>query len=153
MIVYHGTTEVIENPDVNYSKKYLDFGKEQFYTAAEAWLEYRKDKKFIDKFQYGSSTASAEEVLKYLFLDFLSVMNFEVNYKFTPLYFSGSISKLSEEKLKEIDELAILMLDIDENFYKLKEIYDINPKYRMLLSPLVGASNFELLIKNKNYNV
>lgn len=133
--------------------EYLDFGKEQFYTAAEAWLEYRKDKKFIDKFQYGSSTASAEEVLKYLFLDFLSVMNFEVNYKFTPLYFSGSISKLSEEKLKEIDELAILMLDIDENFYKLKEIYDINPKYRMLLSPLVGASNFELLIKNKNYNV
>jgi len=26
MIVYHGTTEVIEHPDVNHSKKYLDFG-------------------------------------------------------------------------------------------------------------------------------
>ena len=25
MIVYHGTTEIIENPDVNHSKKYLDF--------------------------------------------------------------------------------------------------------------------------------
>ena len=27
MIVYHGTTEIIEKPDVKHSKKYLDFGK------------------------------------------------------------------------------------------------------------------------------
>lgn len=27
MIVYHGTTVQIENPDVSHSKKYLDFGK------------------------------------------------------------------------------------------------------------------------------
>lgn len=27
MIVYHGTTERIEVPDVKFSKKYLDFGK------------------------------------------------------------------------------------------------------------------------------
>ncbi len=26
MIVYHGTTEIIERPDVVHSKKYLDFG-------------------------------------------------------------------------------------------------------------------------------
>ena len=26
MIVYHGTTEIIKNPDVYHSKKYLDFG-------------------------------------------------------------------------------------------------------------------------------
>ena len=26
MIVYHGTTEIIERPDVNHSKDYLDFG-------------------------------------------------------------------------------------------------------------------------------
>lgn len=35
MIVYHGTTEVIENPDVNYSKKYLDFGKGFYLTTYE----------------------------------------------------------------------------------------------------------------------
>ena len=27
MIVYHGSTEVIKNPDVVHSKKYLDFGR------------------------------------------------------------------------------------------------------------------------------
>ena len=27
MIVYHGSTEIIKNPDVVHSKKYLDFGR------------------------------------------------------------------------------------------------------------------------------
>lgn len=35
MIVYHGTTEVIENPDVKHSKKYLDFGKGFYLTTYE----------------------------------------------------------------------------------------------------------------------
>lgn len=28
MIVYHGSTEIIKNPDIVHSKKYLDFGRE-----------------------------------------------------------------------------------------------------------------------------
>lgn len=36
MIVYHGTTEIIENPDVKHSKKYLDFGKGFYLTTFEA---------------------------------------------------------------------------------------------------------------------
>ena len=35
MIVYHGTTEIVENPDVNHSKKYLDFGKGFYLTTYE----------------------------------------------------------------------------------------------------------------------
>lgn len=35
MIVYHGTTEVIERPDVKHSKKYLDFGKGFYLTTFE----------------------------------------------------------------------------------------------------------------------
>lgn len=35
MIVYHGTTEIIEMPDVNHSKKYLDFGKGFYLTTYE----------------------------------------------------------------------------------------------------------------------
>lgn len=35
MIVYHGTTEVIEKPDIKYSKKYLDFGKGFYLTTFE----------------------------------------------------------------------------------------------------------------------
>ena len=35
MIVYHGTTEVIEKPDVKHSKRYLDFGKGFYLTTFE----------------------------------------------------------------------------------------------------------------------
>lgn len=35
MIVYHGTTEIIKNPDVKYSKTYLDFGKGFYMTTYE----------------------------------------------------------------------------------------------------------------------
>ena len=131
--------------------EYLDFGKEQFYTAAEAWIEYRKNKKFINNFQYGSSKALAKEVLKYLFLDFLSVMNFEVNYKFFPMAFNKSFDKLSDIELNEIDNLAKLMLNVDANFDDIKYFYDNNPKYRMLTSPLVDNDNFDSLIRKYNY--
>ena len=35
MIVYHGTTEIIEKPDTKHSKKYLDFGKGFYLTTYE----------------------------------------------------------------------------------------------------------------------
>ena len=35
MIVYNGTTEVIDQPDVKHSKKYLDFGKGFYLTTFE----------------------------------------------------------------------------------------------------------------------
>ena len=35
MIVYHGSTEIIERPDVMHSKKYLDFGQGFYLTTFE----------------------------------------------------------------------------------------------------------------------
>ena len=35
MIVYHGTTEILERPDVKHSKRYLDFGKGFYLTSFE----------------------------------------------------------------------------------------------------------------------
>ena len=32
MILFHGITEIIEKPDVSFSKSYLDFGK-RFYSS------------------------------------------------------------------------------------------------------------------------
>lgn len=36
MIVYHGSTEIIKNPDVLHSKKYLDFGTGFYLTTFES---------------------------------------------------------------------------------------------------------------------
>ena len=35
MIVYHGSTEIVNQPDVSYSKRYLDFGKGFYLTTFE----------------------------------------------------------------------------------------------------------------------
>ena len=44
MILFHGTTEIIEKPDVSFSKSYLDFGKGFYLTTyqkqAEKWLDF-----------------------------------------------------------------------------------------------------------------
>lgn len=54
MIVYHGTTEVIQLPDVKHSKKYLDFGTGFYLTTykeqAQKWAVrkgMRQEKKAI----------------------------------------------------------------------------------------------------------
>lgn len=43
MIVYHGSTEIIKNPDVVHSKKYLDFGR-GFYIMEKLGSDPRKKK-------------------------------------------------------------------------------------------------------------
>ncbi len=35
MIVYHGSSEIIEKPDIKFSKKYLDFGRGFYLTSFE----------------------------------------------------------------------------------------------------------------------
>lgn len=132
---------------------YLDFGSEYFCSAAQAWLNYRTNKDFVKTLVNGSSPATANNILNYLFFDLFAVMNYEVNYKFVPFAFDKPIEKLTKKELKELDELATLMLDVDKNFDRLKEIYDNTPKYRMLGSPLVDKINFKSLIKAKSYKL
>lgn len=45
---------------------------------------------------------------------------------------------LSDEELKELDELAELMLNPNENFDKLLEIWNINTKFRIMQGALNG---------------
>lgn len=86
-----------------------------------------------------------------LFYDFHALMNDEISYRFFPPFISNNdkFNKLTEKDLTELDKLANLMLDPDKNFYKLKDIFDNNKKYRVLNSPLVGdANHLELDINN-----
>lgn len=47
MIVYHGTTEIVKNPDVDHSYRQLDFGKGFYVTTvqkqAERWARRKAD--------------------------------------------------------------------------------------------------------------
>lgn len=144
-------------PDPLYKKnkiaeEYLDFGKDQFYTASQMWQMYRKNPQVIKSLKYGSNDCRPEQILKYLFLDFWAVMNTEYNYNFVPLAYDKGIESFSKKELAEIDNLAKLMTDVDKNFGQLQKLYN-TPKYRMVVSPLVGADNYQALIKNKKYSI
>ena len=130
--------------------QYMDFGKDQFYSAVDMWLMYRKDPSCLKSLEYGSNATKPEEVLKYLFLDFWAVMNMEYNYKFRPVAFDKKVNKMTDAELKDVDNLAKLMRNVDKNFEKLHKLYNM-PKYRLTVSPLVGKDNYKLLKKVKKY--
>lgn len=132
--------------------EYLDFGKDQFYSAADVWQMIRKDKSFVQKLQYGSIDATAEDVLKYLFLDFWAVMNVEYNYKFRPVAFDKKVSELTPAELTKVDKLAELMQNVGKNFDKLQKMFN-EPEFRLTTSPLVDRSDYDLLIRHKNIKI
>ena len=72
MIVYHGTTEIIEKPDVAHSKRYLDFGKGFYLTTyeeqAKKWAirkGLRRETKAIVNFYELKDDLSAYRVLSF----------------------------------------------------------------------------------------
>lgn len=50
MIVYHGTTLTIKEPDVEHSKRYLDFGKAFYVTSFRVQAERWAKRKYLRQF-------------------------------------------------------------------------------------------------------
>ena len=53
-----------------------------------------------------------------------------------PKYIQDKNFELSEEEYKELDNLASLMLNPNENFSKLQEIWNNVPKFRIMSGAL-----------------
>lgn len=144
------------SPDSHYCKNgiatgYLDMQPQHYYTGAQAWQKYRQDNTFVNKLDYGSGSATPNNILEYLFFDFFNVMGCELTYTFMPIAFNKNIENLTSQQLKFVDNLAELMLDIDKNFAKLQHIWQTEPSVRMIGSPLVGADNYQALIDKNKY--
>lgn len=67
-----------------------------------------------------------------LFFDFHSLMNDEIIFLHLPKYIQDKNFELSEEEYQELDELATLMLEPNINFSKIKEIWENQPKFRVM---------------------
>jgi len=133
------------------SEEYLDIKENQFYTAAKAWIEFRKDNNFIKDFRVLSENVDAYLLVQNIFLDFFALFNLEYHYYSMPIAFDKK--SYTEADFTELDALAKLMLEPNKNFEKLKEIFEKTPKFRMLTSPLVRKTAFEELIKTKKYKI
>jgi hypothetical protein len=65
-------------------------------------------------------------------------MGSEIIYLHGPKYLNiGEFDKIGENDLQELDTLARLMQEPDDNFEKLKEIYESNKKLRLLSGALL----------------
>ena len=118
----------------------LDIPRNKFIFGAEAYLGLRKGKYNDNEIYYTSSpkTIGIKATLHGLFYDFHCLMNDEIIFLHLPKYILDKNLNLTEDELKELDGLATLMLEPDNNFGKLREIWNDEPKYRIMSGGLNG---------------
>ena len=118
----------------------IDVPKEKFITAAESWKAIRKKVlspkyRIVDSSGYEGLKASWLQLMN----DFNCLMNNEKSFLFQPKYmyeFKNNqyiIREFTYDELLELDKLADLMLDCDNNIDELYKIYNTEYKFRVLL--------------------
>lgn len=138
-----------DEEDLGYDQ--YDIPTDAYDWSAQAWLDIRSGRKDGKKFIYadGLGTNSLKAVIRGIFYDFHALMNNEISYKFQPNYIENKFDSLCEEDFIEIDELAILLLDPDDNFDKLQNLWETKRKYRIINSPLVGDWDNQFILNEK----
>ena len=115
-----------------------DMPREKFIFGAEAYLGMRNGKYKTEEIYYASepATLGLKASIRGLFYDFHSLMNDEIIFLHLPKYIQDKDFTLSEEEYKELDNLAELLLNPDENFDKLLEIWNNKTKFRIMSGAL-----------------
>lgn len=111
---------------------------DRFIFGANSYLGLRENSIKHESILYASDpvTLGMKAALRGLFYDFHALMNNEIIFLHVPRYIKEKDFELSEEEYQELDDLARLMLNPNENFIKLKEIWESTPKYIMLSGAL-----------------
>ena len=117
-----------------------DIPRDKFIFGAEAYLGMRNHKFKDEEIYYASdpATLGLKASLRGLFYDFHSLMNNEIIFLHLPKYIQDKNFELTESEYKELDDLAILMLNPDDNFNELLKIWDNKPKVRIMSGALNG---------------
>jgi hypothetical protein len=115
-----------------------DMPEGTFDFSADAWLNVRASKIKGEHFWNAGGFDGLVVVAWELFYDFHSLMNSEIIYLHAPeIVKLANFPKLTEDQLKEIDELAKLMQAPDDNFDKLKELWETKREFRLLIGALL----------------
>lgn len=76
MIVYHGSTQTIETPDAEHSKRYLDFGKAFYVTSYRVQAERWAKRKYLRQFDVSNARPILNEYALQEDFDGLKVLRF-----------------------------------------------------------------------------
>ncbi len=110
-----------------------DLPKDLFDFSADAWLRVRSGKVNPGYFQNSGGTQGLVVIAWELFYDFHCLMNNEPIYTNTvDMAFLKVFPTIKENDLREIDNLARLLQNPDENFEKLVRIFNSNRKFRII---------------------
>ena len=115
-----------------------DIPYDKFLFGAKAYLGLRKNKYKPEIILYSSDppTLGLKAAIRGLFYDFHSLMNNEIIFLHMPKYIQDKKSELSKEEYKELDNLAKLMLNPNENFKRIQELWKNNTKFRIMSGAL-----------------
>lgn len=110
-----------------------DIPPEEFLSSADAYLNLRNKTFTQNKILYASDpvTIGLPAAIRALFYDFNCLMNNEIILLHVPKYIVDKNFLLDELELKELDELAIVMKNPNENFEKLNHIWNNKLKFRI----------------------
>lgn len=109
-----------------------------FDFSADAWFDVREGKIDGKHFWNAGGFDGLVVIAWELFYDFHCLMNSEIIYLHHPeMVMLNNFPKLDEKELREIDTLAELMQQPDENFDELRKIWDKNRKFRLLKGALL----------------
>lgn len=117
-----------------------DLPDSEFKWIANIWLDVRHEKDSCENYIHGSCLNGLNNLAYALIFDFHAIMNDEISYLFLPTYFDTKeeFLSLSEDKLKRLDHLATLMLDIDKNFDEIRYLFKTDKWLRAINSPLLS---------------
>lgn len=115
-----------------------DIPRDKFIFGAEAYLGMRNKKYKNEEIHYSSdpATLGLKASIRGLFYDFHSLMNDEIIFLHLPKYIQDKKFELSEEEYIELDKLAELLLEPDKNFDKILDIWNKEPKFRIMSGAL-----------------
>lgn len=115
-----------------------DIPRNKFIFGAEAYLGMRNGKYKTEEIYYASNPATLglKASIRGLFYDFHSLMNDEIIFLHLPKYIQDKNFELSEEEYIELDKLAELLLEPDKNFDKILDIWNNEPKFRIMSGAL-----------------
>lgn len=115
-----------------------DIPYDKFLFGAKAYLGIRKNKYEEATILYSSDppTLGLKASIRGLFYDFHSLMNNEIIFLHMPKYIQDKKFELTEEEYKELDNLAELMLEPNDNFDKLQKVWKETPKFRIMSGAL-----------------
>lgn len=84
-----------------------------------------------------------EGIREYLFMDFHALMNNEIFYSYQPAYHRNCSGMPDEAELGEIDELAGLLQNPDENMEEIEKIWYDKNKFTILTKRLDRKSKIQ----------